>query len=122
MRTTTFDPVSILGCTPDEARSVLQGRAVTPGEVEAVARSHYPWRKHLHDDGSYWVVASQAARILRVSPGQVTTLLQQRRLRYVTHRSGVRLMRRSDVEAFARRVGAPMGRRSGERQLRGSPR
>jgi hypothetical protein len=110
MRTKTFDPVSILGCTPDEARSMLKGHVVTPGEVEAVARSHYHWRKHLHDDRSYWVVASQAARILRMSPGQVATLLHQRRLPYITHRSGVRLMRRSDVEAFARRVSAPVGR------------
>jgi hypothetical protein len=98
-----FDPVSILGCTPDEARSLLQGRVVTPGEVEAVARSHYRWRKHLADDGSYWVVTSQAAAILDVSPGQVTALMQRRRLPYVTHRSGVRMMRRSDVVALAQR-------------------
>ena len=109
MRTKTFDPVSILGCTPDEARSVLQGHVVTPGEVEAVARSHYSWRKHLRDDHSYWVVASQAAAILRMSPGQVTALLQHRRLPYVTHRSGARLMRRSDVEAYAQRIGTPVG-------------
>ena len=110
MRTKTFDPVSILGCTPDEARSVLKGHIVTPGEVEAVARTYYPWRKHLRDDDSYWVVASQAASILRRSPGQVTALLQQRRLPYVTHRSGVRLMRRSDVEAYAQRTGTPVSR------------
>ncbi len=101
----TFDPVSMLGCTPDEARSLLRGHVVTPGEVEAVARSHYPWRKHLRDDASYWVVASQAARILRMSPGQVNALLQHRRLPFVTHRSGVRMMRRSDVEALARYLG-----------------
>jgi hypothetical protein len=105
MPATLFDPVSMLGCSPDEARSLLQGHFVTPGEVEAVARSHYNWRKHLHDDTSYWVVTSQAARILRMSPGQVNALLQHRRLPFVTHRSGVRLMRRADVEALARRVG-----------------
>jgi len=98
-----FDPVSILGCSPDEAKSLLQGHVVTPGEVEAVARSHYPWRKHLRDDTSYWVVPSQAARILGTTPGHVTTLLLKRRLPYVTHISGVRLMRRADVEALARR-------------------
>ena len=98
-----FDPVSILGCTPDEAKSLMQGRAVTPGEVEAVAVSHYAWRKHLRDDTSYWVVTSQAARILGTTPAHVTTLLVKRRLPYVTHISGVRLMRRADVEALARR-------------------
>jgi hypothetical protein len=102
----TFDPVSMLGCSPDEARSLLKGHPVTPGEVEAVARSHYNWRKHLHDDRSYWVVTSQAARILGVSPAQVSSLLLRRRLPFVTHRSGVRLMRRADVEALAQHLGA----------------
>lgn len=106
MPATTFDPASILGCSPDEARTLLRGHVVTPGEVEAVAQRHYRWRKHLHDDRSYWVVVSQAARILRKTPDEVTTLLNQRRIPYVTHRSGVRLMRRTDVESFARRIGA----------------
>jgi hypothetical protein len=104
MTATLFDPVSILGCTPDEAKSLLRGRVVTPGEVEAVARSHYPWRKHLGDDTSYWVVTSQAARILGVSSAQVSALLDRRRLYFVTHRSGVRLMRRHEVEALAARM------------------
>ena len=103
MPTQLFDPVSMLGCTPDEARSLLAGHRVTPGEVEAVARSHYRWRKHLSDDGSYWVVTSQAAAILGRSAAQVTALMQRRELPYVTHRSGVRRMRRADVLAFARR-------------------
>lgn len=102
MTATVFDPVSILGCTPEEAKSLLHGRAVTPGEVEAVARSHYAWRKHLTDDTSYWVVASQAARILGTTPARVNGLMDRRRLYVVTHRSGVRMMRRRDVEALAR--------------------
>jgi len=99
-----FDPVSILGRSPDEAKSLMRGHVVTPGEVEAVARAHYPWRKHLNDDVSYWVVTSQAARILGTTPAQVTTLLRRRQLPFVTHRSGVRLMRRADVAALAERV------------------
>lgn len=95
-----FDPVRVLGVTPEEARSLLRGRMVTPGEVEAVARTHYNWRKHLHDESSYWVVTSQAARILHIAPSQVTVLLRQRRLPFVTDPSGVRLMRRSDVEGL----------------------
>jgi hypothetical protein len=102
-----FDPVSILGCTPDEARSLMHGHVVTPGEVEAVARTHYAWRRHLGDDASYWVVASQAAGILHTSTAHVTSLLQQRRLPYVTHRTGVRMMRRADVEALAARLPRP---------------
>ena len=101
----TFDPFAILGCAPDEARSLMKGHMVTPGEVEAVARSHYNWRKHLRDDRSYWVVTSQAAKILGISPRQVTALLHHGRLRFVTQQSGVRLMRRSDVEALAGRIG-----------------
>ncbi len=101
MQVQTFNPASILGCTPEEASALLRGRVVTPGEVEAVARSHYHWRRHLHDDSSYWVVTSQAARILGLSPREVTTLLDRRRLPFVTDRSGVRLMRRQDIEAAA---------------------
>jgi hypothetical protein len=49
------------------------------------------------------VVTSQAAAILGRSAAQVTALMQRRELPYVTHRSGVRMMRRADVLAFARR-------------------
>jgi hypothetical protein len=105
MQTQPFDPVSILGCTPEEARAMLRGHLVTPGEVEAVARSHYNWRKHLHDESSYWVVTSQAARILHLSPSQVVALLGHHRLPFVTAPGGVRLMRRQDVEAARAHLG-----------------
>jgi hypothetical protein len=95
------DLTSILGCRPEEAQSLLRGKPVTPGELEAVAPSFYNWRRHLRDDHSYWVVTSQAARILRVSPRKVSALLDKGRLPYVTNPSGVRMMRRRDVEARA---------------------
>jgi hypothetical protein len=101
MPVNTFDPAWVLGCTPDEARRLLRGHVVTPGEVEAVARSHYNWRRHLRDESSYWVVTSQAARILQLSTAQVAGLLDRHRLPFVTDPSGVRLMRRADVEAAA---------------------
>lgn len=101
---TAFDPASILGCSAEEARSLLRGRVVTPGEVEAVARTVYSWRKHLRDERSYWVVTSQAARILRVPPSQVVTLLRRRGVPFVTDRAGVRLMRRADVEELVGHV------------------
>ncbi|HET7735166.1 MAG TPA: hypothetical protein VFK52_04290 [Nocardioidaceae bacterium] len=104
MPSATFDPVSILGCTPEEARTLLRGRVITPGEVEAVARSVYNWRKHLRDDSSYWVVTSQAARILRIPPGEVAALLRRGLVPFVTDRTGVRLMRRRDVEELVGHV------------------
>jgi hypothetical protein len=82
---------------------MLRGRRITPGEVEAVARSHYNWRQHLNDDESYWVVTSQAARILGMAPRQVTAMLDRRELPFLTDLQGVRLMRRSDIEDRARR-------------------
>jgi hypothetical protein len=92
-----FDPVRVLGCTPQEAADLLEGRALAPDEVEAMALSTYQWWRHLRDPHSYWVTASQTARLLHVSPGAVRRMLDQDRLPYVVHRSGVRLMRRHQI-------------------------
>ena len=119
---TVFDPAKILGCSLEEAQCLLRGRPVTPGEVEGVALQHYNWRAHLHDPGSYWVTLSQAAELLHCSTRELSRLLGQRRLPFQVHRSGVRLMRRQDVEAFAARHGVPDAPRdsgaSGHRVLR----
>lgn len=96
-----FDPTQVLGCSADQARVLFHGRPVTPGEAEAIAEHTYPWRRHLHDPESYWVTLSQAASILRIPPSRVKRLLDQGRLPHVQHASGVRLMRRSQVEAWA---------------------
>jgi hypothetical protein len=101
MITPTFDPAVVLGCSPDEAAALLAGKRVTPGEVESVAASAYDWRRHLRDPRSYWVTAAQAARILRRSPGDVRRMLDGGRLPYVAHASGVRLMRRHQLEELA---------------------
>ena len=37
----SFDPVHVLGTTPDAAARLLEGRRVTPGEVEALASIYY---------------------------------------------------------------------------------
>jgi hypothetical protein len=92
-----FDPVRVLGCSPQEAAQLLAGRALSPDEVEAMALSTYQWWRHLRDPHSYWVTASQAARLLHVSPGVVRRLLDEDRLPYVVHSSGVRLMRRHEI-------------------------
>jgi hypothetical protein len=91
---TPFDPVHVLGCGREQARALFHGRAVTPGEAEAIAEKAYPWRRHLHDSASYWITTSGAARVLHMSPQQVRRLLDQGRLPHVVHDSGVRLMRR----------------------------
>src|SRR3954464_10375356 len=99
-----LDLVTILGCTPEEAARLLRGRPVTPGEVEAAARIHYDWRRHLNDPESYWLTISQASRILGMRPKAVRKLLDAGRLPSITHVTGVRLMRRHEIEAVASRA------------------
>jgi len=98
-----FDPVRVLGCSPHEALRLFRGRAVTPGEAEAIAKQSYPWRRHLHDSDSYWITTAEAARILHESPHQVKRLLNHGQLPHVRHASGVRLMRREQIAALAAR-------------------
>jgi hypothetical protein len=98
MALTDFDPTEILGCSSAEATALLRGRRVTPGEVESLAMSSYDWRAHLRDPRSYWVTVSEAARILHSSPSRVRRLLDDDRLPHLTHLSGVRLMRRHQIE------------------------
>jgi hypothetical protein len=81
----------------------MHGRRVTPGEVESVALTTYQWWRHLRDPRSYWVTTSQAARLLHLSPGVVRRMLDDDRLPHALHASGVRLMRRHEVEDLARR-------------------
>jgi excisionase family DNA binding protein len=106
MMSPPFDPARVLGCDRSQAESLLRGKLVTPGEAESIAVRMYPWRRHLHDDDSYWITTSQAARILGVSAKRVRRLLDRHRLPYVRHRTGVRLMRREQIEALAAKVGS----------------
>ena len=96
-----FDPANMLGCSDDEAARLLEGRRVTPGEVESLAVYYYDWRRHSRDPRSYWVTVNQAARILHLSPSVVERMLTERRLPHVRHASGVRLMRRHEIEERA---------------------
>ena len=99
--TPTFDPARILGCTEAEAVALLAGKPVTPGEVEALATLHYDWRRHLRDPRSYWITVTEAARILHTSHTVVKRMLDDGRVPYISHVSGVRLMRRHEVEELA---------------------
>jgi hypothetical protein len=104
MSSRAFNPALVLGCTEDEALELLHGRRVTPGEVESVALTCYQWWRHLRDPRSYWVTTSQAARILHLSPSAVRRMLDADRLPHMEHSSGVRLMRRDDIEERARHL------------------
>jgi hypothetical protein len=106
--TPRLDLVSILGCSAEEAAHLLRGRPVTPGEVEAAARVHYDWRRHVNDPESYWVTISQASRILGLRPKVVRQLLDDHRLPHMVHATGVRLMRRHEIEAIAERSDRPV--------------
>ena len=106
--TPRLDLVAILGCAPEEAARLLRGRPVTPGEVEAAARIHYDWRRHLNDPDSYWVTITQASRILGLRPKAVRKLLDGQTTAATSPTSpGVRLMRRHEIEAIAEPVAAP---------------
>src|SRR3954467_1419348 len=101
MSTPVFDPANVLGCTEEEARSLLNGKRVTPGEGESVAGEHYAWRRHMREPNSYWVAVTQVAYLLHTPPTVVKRMLDEHRLRYVVHTSGVRLMRRHEIEELA---------------------
>lgn len=117
-----FDPLAVLGCDEEEFRTLMRGRAVTPGEVEAAASRHYRWRAHLHDEDAYWVTVPRAAGLLGVSSTAVRRLLSSGRLPSMTHVSGVHLIARRDVEELRERgfpgtghPGARLPRQSGPR-------
>jgi hypothetical protein len=57
----------------------------------------------VHDPDSYWVTISQASRILGMRPKAVRKLLDSHRLPFITHTTGVRLMRRHEIVAIASR-------------------
>jgi hypothetical protein len=99
-----FDPVRVLGCTPKEAAELMHGRKLSLAEVETLAQSSYQWWRHLRDPRSYWVTASQASRLMHISPGVVRRLLDQERLPYVVHTSGVRLMRRHEIVRLSEHI------------------
>ncbi len=113
MQSDVFDPVQVLGCSPEDVVPLMRGRVVTPGEVEGVALRTYRWRQHLHDPRSYWVTVGQAAAILGRSRSDLDRLLLEHRVAYCVHADGVRLLRRHQVQLLARQL-------RGHRSLRGA--
>lgn len=95
-----FNAAHILGLPPKRARSLLAGCDLTLEVVEELAAEHYPWRAHVDDGDSYWLTERQAAAVLGISVARVKQLLDQDGLPHVVHRTGVRLMRRDQVETI----------------------
>jgi hypothetical protein len=100
--TSSPSPAVVLGLDEAAVERLLGGRTVSPQELEALAAIHYDWRRHLRDPRSYWVTPSVAAGILGLPVPAIEGLLEENRLPHIKHFSGVRLMRRHEVEAVAR--------------------
>ena len=105
--TSRLDLVTILGWNQRKPRAFSRS-AGHSGRGRGAARIHYDWRRHLNDPDSYWVTISQASRILGMRPKLVRKLLDSHRLPYMTHASGVRLMRRHEIEGIASRSTHPV--------------
>ena len=106
---TIFEAANVIGCQPAAAQELLEPGGLASGstvsatleELEALAVEHYPWKQHTDDPDSYWVTVGQAATILALSVQRVKQLLDEDRLPSVAHHSGVRLMRRAQLETLA---------------------
>lgn len=113
----TLDEASeILGCSRSSVRRVIaagrlashggryEHRVLSQGEVEELAREVYPWRKHLHDEASWWVTGADAAAVYGCCESRLRELAASDRVPFVEHVDGVRLYRRTQLEVLARRL------------------
>jgi hypothetical protein len=107
-----LDPVTyteagrILGVTASSVRRrVLAGELTQrrrPGkhgtlsrsDVEALALRSYPYRKHNHESGSYWVTGQRAADILGVNMARVRQLAHAGLIPAERHADGTFMYRR----------------------------
>lgn len=96
----------ILGMLAWQAEKIL---GAGPYELEAVERAaleHYQPSAHRVDRFSYWLTSGAAAELMGVSPARVKRMVTADRLPYVMHRSGLRLLRRHQVEVIANARGS----------------
>ena len=108
---TLFDAAHILGLPPEKSRRVLQAHGyvgprssrvkASVTQLEQLAMDTYPWHTHAHNNDSYWLTSRQAAEVLDLSSARVRQLLDEDRLPHLVHRSGARLLRRSQLEIIA---------------------
>ena len=94
----TSQAAHVLGCPPKQARRILEDQPATPVHVEQLALDRYHWKAHVDDPRSHGSLSSRLARILHLSRQRVKQLLEADRLPYEVGRSGVRLMRRRQLE------------------------
>jgi hypothetical protein len=91
----------ILGMLAWQAEKILGAGPYELEVVEDAALEHYQPSAHRADRFSYWLTSGTAAELMGVSPARVKRMVTADRLPYVTHRSGLRLLRRHQVEVIA---------------------
>ena len=96
-----FDPANMLGCSDDERPACSRGAGSRRARSSPSRSTTTTGAGTPRDPRSYWVTVDQAARILHLSPSVVERMLTERRLPHVRHASGVRLMRRHEIEERA---------------------
>jgi hypothetical protein len=89
-----------------QAEKILGAAPYDLEEVEKAALEHYQPSAHRSDRFSYWLTSGSAAELMGVSPARVKRMVSADRLPYVTHRSGLRLLRRHQVEVIANARGS----------------
>ena len=113
-----MDPVSIseaawiLGCSRSTVQRMMRDGRLPAGDpyihgrlsradVEKVSSMVYPWRRHLHDQWSYWVTGQDAADLLGIGQKRLERLALSKQVPYVRHRDGTRLYRRNQLMSMA---------------------
>jgi len=91
----------ILGMLAWQAERILGAGPYELEAVESSALDHYQPSAHRADRFSYWLTSSTAAELMGVSPARVKRMVSADRLPYMTHHSGLRLLRRHQVEVIA---------------------
>jgi hypothetical protein len=123
-RQTIDEAAHVLGMLAWQAERILGSGPYDLEEVEQAAMAHYQPSAHRSDRFSYWLTCGTAAELMGVSPAQVKRMVAADRLPYVTHRSGLRLLRRHQVEVIANARESRLVRlagRAGPGPERGSP-
>lgn len=100
------DAAHILGMLAWQAERILGFGPYDLEAVEKAALEHYQPSAHRADRFSYWLTSGTAAELMGVSPARVKRMVTADRLPYVTHRSGLRLLRRHQVEVIANARGS----------------
>lgn len=91
----------VLGMLAWQAEKILGPGPYELEAVEKAALEHYQPSAHRADRFSYWLTSGTAAELMGVSPARVKRMVSADRLPYVTHHSGLRLLRRHQVVVIA---------------------